>query len=96
MGKKFRQNRSISLCFRDIPIFVLNAEIQGGHQKGGGGRFLGKVASTLCRYPVGQKFRRNHSISVFEINAFFYCFHPWCPDARAGGKKFVRAVSQKP
>ena len=26
-----------------------------------------------------------------------YCFHPWCPDGRAGGgKKVVRAVSQKP
>ena len=26
-----------------------------------------------------------------------YCFHPWCPDGRAGGrKKFVGAVSQKP
>ena len=24
---------------------------------------LGKVASRLCRYPVGQKFRQNHSIS---------------------------------
>ena len=26
-----------------------------------------------------------------------YCFHPWCPDGRAGGgKKFVRVVSKKP
>ena len=25
-----------------------------------------------------------------------YCFHPWCPDGRVVGKKFVRPVSQKP
>ena len=28
-----------------------------------GKRFLGKVTSRLCRYPVGEKFRRNRSIS---------------------------------
>ena len=33
MGQKFRQNRSISLCFQDKPVFALNAEIQDGHQK---------------------------------------------------------------
>ena len=34
-----------------------------------------------------------------DINyKLLYCFDPWCPDGRAGGrgKKFVLAVSQKP
>ena len=35
-----------------------------------GKQFWGKVASTLYRYPVGQKFCRNHSIS--------YCFRDKC------------------
>ena len=33
VGQKFHRNCSISLCFRDKPVFVLNAEIQDGHQK---------------------------------------------------------------
>ena len=37
-----------------------------------GKRFFGKVATTLCRYPVGQKFRRNRSISLcFRFFAFY-------------------------
>ena len=40
------------------------------------------------------------SILIFTpqpLWAVGYCFHPWCPDGWAGGgKKFVRAVSQKP
>ena len=40
------------------------------------------------------------TVSAFawsSANRSGYCFHPWCPDGLAsGGKKFVRAVSQKP
>ena len=30
-----------------------------------GKQFLGKVASGLCRYPVGQKFGQNHYLTPF-------------------------------
>ena len=41
--------------FRDKQVFAFKAEIQDGHQKWAGKGFLQKVASRLCRYPVGQK-----------------------------------------
>ena len=38
-----------------------------------------------------------HVSLKLKLQILGYCFHPWCPDGRAGGgKKFVRAVSQKP
>ena len=54
---------------------MFNAEIQDGRQSGGKMKFA-KIATRLCRYPVGQKFCWNHSISlrfrekrVFAFNA---------------------------
>ena len=54
---------------------------------------------------------QDNSDYVFHLGPLFtphilsgYCFHPWCPDGRAGvragsrvgaGKKFVTSVSQK-
>ena len=53
-----------NLCFA---IFGKNSKIQNGrHLWGGarGGENFWKIAqSTLLRYPVGRKFRRNRSIS---------------------------------
>ena len=49
-----------NLCFA---IFGKNSKIQNGRHFWGGENFL-KIAKILfLRYPVGRKFRRNHSIS---------------------------------
>ena len=60
---------------------------------------------TKCLGSQNQALRsgilRNAFIKTFGVflphSPVGYSFHPWCPDGRAGGgKKFVRAVSQKP
>ena len=68
VGRKFRRNCSIctvkeiegNLCFA---IFGKNSKIQNGCHFWGGEIFLKIAKSTFLRYPVGRKFRRNHSIS---------------------------------
>ena len=47
-------------CFA---IFGKNSKIQNGRHFWGGENILKIAKSTLLRYPVGRKFRRNHSIS---------------------------------
>ena len=47
------------LCFA---IFGKISKIQNGHHFWGGENFLKIAKSTLLRYPVGRKFRRNRSI----------------------------------
>ena len=49
-----------NLCFA---IFGKNSKIQNGRHFLGGGNFLKIAKSTFLRYPVGQKFQRNRSIS---------------------------------
>ena len=49
-----------NLCFA---IFGTSSNIQNGRQFWGGENFLNITKSTMLRYPVGRKFRRNHSIS---------------------------------
>ena len=49
-----------NLCFA---IFGKNSKIQNGRHFGGGENFLKIAKITFLRYPVGRKFRRNHSIS---------------------------------
>ena len=49
-----------NLCFA---IFGKNSKIQNGPHFWGGEIFLKIAKSTLLRYPVGWKFRRNRSIS---------------------------------
>ena len=49
-----------NLCFA---IFGKNSKIQNGRHFWGGEKFLKIAKSTLLRYPVGWKFRRNRSIS---------------------------------
>ena len=73
--KKFCRNCSVLLCFQDKPVFALNAEIQDGHQKWGKKRFLEKVASRLCRYPAGQKFRQNRSILLCFRDKCLFAFY---------------------
>ena len=43
--------------------------------KSGGKRFLEKVASRLCTYPVGKEFRRNRSISLRFRDKCFFAFY---------------------
>ena len=50
------------LCFT---IFVKNLKIQNGRQFWRDKHFLAVGLTTLKRYPMGQKFRRNSSISQF-------------------------------
>ena len=47
-------------CFA---IFGKNSKIQNGRHFWGGEKFLQIAKITFLRYPVGRKFRRNHSIS---------------------------------
>ena len=49
-----------NLCFA---IFGKISKIQNGRHFWGGENFLNIAKSTFLRYPVGQKFRRNRSIS---------------------------------
>ena len=49
-----------NLCFA---IFGKNSKIQNGRHFWGGENFWKIAKSTFLRYPVGQKFRRNRSIS---------------------------------
>ena len=49
-----------NLCFA---IFGKNSKIQNGRHFWGGENFLKIATSTMVRYLVGRKFRRNRSIS---------------------------------
>ena len=52
-----------------------------------GKRFLKKVASRLCRYPTGQKFCRNHSISLHFRDKHVLCFmQKFKMATKSGGK----------
>ena len=69
VGRKFDEialSRTVkeiegNLCFA---IFGKNSKIQNGRHFWGGENFWKIAKSTFLRYPVGRKFRRNHSISV--------------------------------
>ena len=68
VGQKFRRNRSILQGFRDISIFMFcNFCEKFENSKWppflARENFFFKIGiTTLQRYPVGQKFRRNRSI----------------------------------
>ena len=58
LGKKYERNKIVFFHFlAKIRKFKMAAIF------GGGKIFLKIAKSTLLRYPVGRKFRRNHSIS---------------------------------
>ena len=73
VGQKFRQNCSISLRFQDKHIFVLNAEIQDGHQKWRENDFYKKspVDSTDTLW-VKNFIEITLSRSVIKINVVFF------------------------
>ena len=60
--KMAAQRNSISLSFRDKHVFLHFTQKFKMKTKNGGRTIFGKVASRICRYPVGQKFHRNRSI----------------------------------
>ena len=65
MGRNFNEitlfcTVKASLCFS---ILGKNSKIQNGCHFWGGENFWKIAKSTFLRYPVGQKFRRNRSIS---------------------------------
>ena len=62
-------------CFA---IFGKNLKIQNGRHFWGGKRFKKIAKSTMLRYPVGRKFRRNRSIShgYGDRSKFVFC-HFW-------------------
>ena len=88
VGQKFRRNRSILFHFRNKHFFTFNAEIQDGCQKWQENDLLGKVTSTLRRYPVSQKLRRKLLLSgsVFEINMFLRLTQKFKMAAKSGWK----------
>ena len=51
----------------------------------------------MKRFEVGDTYGSFEDLATEITLHKVVLFHPWCPDGRAGGgKKFVRAVSQKP
>ena len=52
-----------SLYLARLRRFGKNSKIQNGRHFWGGENFLKIAKITFLRYPVGRKFRRNHSIS---------------------------------
>ena len=85
----------------DLCVKGLKAEVCVNCSAAGSGHFIShypcvvslwsRIVKVLCLRVV---------FTPQPLRAVGYCFHPWCPDGRAGGqaggKKFVWAVSQKP
>ena len=66
------QEIEANLCFA---IFGKYSKIQNGRHFWGGEIFLKIAKSTLLRYPMGRKFRRNRSIShgYGDRSKFVFC-----------------------
>ena len=66
VGQKFRRNRSCRVfeikAFLCFAIFAKTLKIQNGFHFWRDKIFFKIEITTLQRYPVGQKFRRNRSI----------------------------------
>ena len=84
-----------NLCFA---IFGKNSKIQNGRHFWGGENFWKIAKSTLLRYPVGRKFRRNRSNTVKEIEANL-CFAIFGKNSKIqngrhfwGGENFLKIV----
>ena len=64
----------ISLCFRHKQLLRLTQKFKMA-SKSGRKTIFRKIASRLCRYAVGQKFRRNPSISLRFQNKQVFVFN---------------------
>ena len=84
-----RQNRSISLHFRNKRVFAFNAKIQDGHQKWQENDFCEKLPVD-CRYPAGQKLRRKLllSRSISEKNTLLCFTQKFKMAAKSGREKY--------
>ena len=79
MGQKFGRNRSSHTVFKIqaflcFAIFAKNMKIQNG-RRFGEIKFFSKIGfTTVQRYPMGQRFHRNRSISHgFQDTGIFVC-----------------------
>ena len=88
-GQKFCRNLSISHRFRDKRVFAFYAEIQDGSQKWRENVVLQIITSRLCRYPVGQKFRRNPSISLRLQDKHAFTFYTEIQDGHQKWRKTI-------
>ena len=87
MGQKFRQNRSIFLCFQDKRVFALKAEIQDGRQRWRDNNFWGKSpVDSADTVRVKKIFEIALSFSVSEINTFLRFMQKFKMAAKSGGK----------
>ena len=94
-GPKFCRNLSISHRFQDECAFALYAKIQDGCQKWQESDFCEKVASRLCIYLVGQKFRQNRSITHRFRDKFFKRFMQKFKMATKNGGKVIFVKSHQ-
>ena len=81
-GLKVLSKSLYPATFRDKLIFRFYAEIKDGHQKLRENDFLRKVTSRHFRYPVGQKFCQNRSISLRFQNKLVFMFYAEIKDGR--------------
>ena len=61
--------------YKQISVFAFLAKIRNGRLYWGEENFLKIARSTLLRYPVGRKFRQNHSISHDLRDRHVYVFY---------------------
>ena len=83
LGQKFRRNRSISHGLGDTSNFKFyhfcqKFEIQNGRHFWKEEKFVRTEPSILHIYPVGQKFRRNRSISHGLGDTSNFKFYYFC------------------
>ena len=64
----------------DINRFLRLTQKFNMASKSGRKTIFRKIASRLCRYPAGQKFRRNHSISLSFQDKWVFVFNPEIQD----------------
>ena len=60
-----------------------------------GKRFLRKIASRLYRYPAGQKFCQNRSISLCFRDKHVFVFYTEIQDGRQDGGKTIFEISRQ-
>ena len=95
VGKKICGNRSISLCFRDKPVFALNAEIQDGHQKWGENDFWKKSpVDSADNLWVKNFVEIALSRSISKINVFLHFTQKFKMAAESGGTTIFRKSCQ--
>ena len=73
---------TLSRSVSEINLFLRLTQKLKMAAKSGGETFFEKVPSRLCRYPVGQSFRRNCSISLHYRDKHVLAFNAKIQDGR--------------